>query len=424
MGLRLEDIAKAFSPAKEIDDPKLFVGRYPEIMGILEFLSKPGAFLVIFGPRGVGKSSVALQLKRIAEGDLTLVNAMKIDERYIPRNLNWCTVYYRIDSFVSTVENLISRISDDFSSKFFPKEKGLNIKRRVVKKGYDMEGGLSLVRASRHQSEEEVYEKVSERDIISKFRSLLSRVRARTHSQCKSGILIVIDEFDLLNDKRGFASLVKAISSEGFIKFVVVGIAADVSELMDDHGSIGRLIHPLKIPPMIEDDLYAIIKKAEYLVKRQITYKEPAARKIVHHSEGFPYFTHLLGMESMKFVFDQRSKIVTVDVVDSILRKLSEGNLPTLYEEMYNNAVKHSEQREFLLILFAEEPDEVIRTEKIYRIAKESGISNPSQLMQALTAPLGTNRPPVLVKVRDREYRFSDPVFKVYAKLRGFKFSN
>lgn len=66
--LDIGKIQTAFSPAREIEDPKLFVGRGEEIKNAILAIQNPGGFIAIFGLRGVGKSSIANQLKLIAEG--------------------------------------------------------------------------------------------------------------------------------------------------------------------------------------------------------------------------------------------------------------------------------------------------------------------------------------------------------------------
>jgi len=59
-------IDQAFLPAKEIEIPQLFSGRKEEIVQGLHALRSPGASIRIYGKRGVGKSSIAKQLRLVA----------------------------------------------------------------------------------------------------------------------------------------------------------------------------------------------------------------------------------------------------------------------------------------------------------------------------------------------------------------------
>jgi hypothetical protein len=106
----IERIFKAFSPAKEIHDPKLFAGRMEEVRSGIMSLLNPGGFLAIFGLRGVGKSSIALQIKNIAEGDITLPKILAVDKLLPKRGFNSIVHYYKVDKFVKNIGDLIKRI--------------------------------------------------------------------------------------------------------------------------------------------------------------------------------------------------------------------------------------------------------------------------------------------------------------------------
>jgi hypothetical protein len=108
--------------------------------------------------------------------------------------------------------------------------------------------------------------------------------------------------------------------------------------------------------------------------------------------------------------------------IDLLSRNISEGRLTNTFENVYHESVKNSPQREILLKLFAEESENEIFSETIYSLAKDMGITNPSQLMKQLTSPDNSTTTPVLTKVREKYYRFTDPVFKVYARIRNWKF--
>jgi hypothetical protein len=173
---------------------------------------------------------------------------------------------------------------------------------------------------------------------------------------------------------------------------------------------------------MPSNELHEILKKGEYIVDDGISFDETAAHAIADKSEGFPYFTHLLGKEAMVLAFERRSPKVTMQDIEALSRKIAEGRLQSIYEEFYHDAVKNSPHREILLKIFAEHAEDEISTVEVYALAKDLGMSNPSQLMKQLTNPDNPHAAAVLVKVRNRYYRFSDPVFKTYARLRNWKF--
>lgn len=418
--LDITRINKAFSPAREIDDPTHFVGRPHEITKGIEALSNPGGFLSVYGLRGVGKSSIARQICRIATGDMTLPKALDV-ERLIPsRGFKYSVHYLQCDKFVTDVKGLLKRLlfGDEDNPSLFSLTKAGDRRLTEFKRTVQAEGGVGFFGAKLGASgtEDKTYMPYVSDDEIQQFRQLLGTIRK--DNQDKSGLLIMVDEFDTLENKKGFASIIKACSSD-YVKFGVVGIASNVSELINDHESIGRQIDMIRVPLMPEYECKKILKKAEWLVGNAIVFENSAADAIAHRAEGFPYFVHLLGKEAMLIAFKRNSSTVGQEDVELLFKIIAEGRLGTIYEDIYHRAVKSSGQREILLKLFSEQITDEINTEPVYMAAKEFGITNPSQLMKELTAE--TQGSPILTKVRDRYYRFTDPVFKVYARIRQWK---
>jgi hypothetical protein len=232
--------------------------------------------------------------------------------------------------------------------------------------------------------------------------------------------LIIIDEFDTLVDKTGFASLIKTCTDE-FVKFAVSGIANTVTELIEEHASIGRQINPVLVNKIPIDEMKGILIRAENYVSNKFMFEDEALNEITKSAEGFPYFVHLIGKQAFLKAFENNENSISLKDIIDIKSEISKGRLSTIYEEIYHSAVKESPQRELLLKLFAEENNDEIFSEPVYATTKDLGVTNPSQLMRELTlrqdGSLG-----VLTKLREQYYRFTDPVFKVYAKLRNFKF--
>jgi len=75
-GSRHSVLMNAFRPAKEVDDPEFFAGRARPVKQLTDSLHVPGSCPIIFGNRGLGKTSLAIQMKYIAMGDSTLLGAL------------------------------------------------------------------------------------------------------------------------------------------------------------------------------------------------------------------------------------------------------------------------------------------------------------------------------------------------------------
>lgn len=422
--MKIDKIQGAFFPAKEISDPEFFVGRSNEIKNAVLALSESGSFIAIHGLRGVGKSSIAKQLKLIAEGNDTLTNMLKL-ERFIPnRGFNYLTLYTSCDNFTKNVSDLLKRIifgdndGDGLLSFTSTGDRKIDSIKETFKAGGS--AGLFGVKLEGSGQDETTYKTILTDDLIQQFKQLLSTVQK--DNQGKTGLLIIIDEFDILKDKSGLGSLVKTCSNE-YTKFAISGIANTVTELIEDHTSIGRQLHPIFVDKMPAEEMYGILKRAEHHVSNDIRFDEASASEVTKSAEGFPYFVHLLGKQALLKAFEIGKEIITIDDILAIKTEIAKGRLTTIYEEIYHSAVKESPQRELLLKFFAEEDTDEIYSEPVYANAKDLGVSNPSQLMRELTQPQ-TNSLGVLTRLREQYYRFTDPVFKVYAKLRNWKFDN
>jgi energy-coupling factor transporter ATP-binding protein EcfA2 len=119
--MNIDKIRKAFKPSIEILEPKFFSGRQDEIKEGIKALTEDGSFIIVNGLRGVGKSSVAKQIKLIASGEEELVKLItekknKTDkhffninlEKFIPNGgFNFLTFYHTCDSHISNVSDLI-----------------------------------------------------------------------------------------------------------------------------------------------------------------------------------------------------------------------------------------------------------------------------------------------------------------------------
>jgi len=336
----------------------------------------------------VGKSSVALQLKRIAEGDDRLVKMLYLQKFLPKKGFDFIVHYYKSDTFIKTTVDLFKRIlfGDDKNPSLFTLTKAgdrrLDEFKRVVSLGGEFGAfGLKLAPAGQ---EEKTYKQYISDDLIQQFRHLLGTIQKDNNN--RSGLLLIVDEFDRIADKDGFASIVKACSSD-FVKFGVVGIATTVTELIRDHSSIGRQIDTVPVPLMPKEELSQILRRAEFIVDEAITFESDASQAIAQRSEGFPFFTHLMGREAMLLAFERESPKVTSGDIEVLSARISDGFLRCIYEDMYHAAVKNSPQRELLLKIFAEHHQDEIGTEEVYALAREMDVTNPSQLMKQFTTP-------------------------------------
>ena len=418
MKLDITDINAAFSPTQEISDPTKFVGRYEEIESLVLGLSTESSFLSIFGIRGIGKSSIAKQIKLIAEGDKTLTKILSLEYLLPKKGFNYLVHLVSCDEFIPDITSLIKRIllGDDTNESIFSHNKNGDKRVKTFKESEKaiLGAGFIGVKAGVEGSDETTFESIQTDDLIQEFRKALATTKK--DNQNKTGLLILIDEFDILKDKSGFASLVKTCSSK-YVKFGIIGIGESTEDLIEDHASIGRQISSVLVKPMNQNELLEIINHAELSIKNEIHFDSDVKADMVKEAEGFPYFVHLLGKECLILSFKRKLKVVTNDLYSEVKENLIKGKITLTQEFRYLEACRTSQERELLLRLFALSDENKILIEEIYNQARELGIEKPSNYMEKLTEK--GKIAPILIYSRDeRHIRFSDPILKVYIKKR------
>ena len=418
MTIDIDSIDKAFSPTHEIHEPKKFIGRYSEIENCIVGLSTEGSFITIFGLRGIGKSSIANQIKLIAEGNKTLPKMLHLDHLIPKKGFNYMVHLIRCDEFIVDIRCLVKRIllGDDQNESIFSHNKNGDKRITNYKEKSKANAGVnvSILKAGVESEGEIYYETVRTDDLIQEFRQAL--LVTNKDNQDKTGLIILIDEFDIIKNKSGFASLIKSCTSN-FVKFGVVGIGESIEDLIEGHTSIGRQITSVIVSPMQEKELIQIIKSAETTLKGEICFTDEVIQEVVKEAEGFPYFVHLLGKECLLTAFKRNERIVNKNIYDEIKGNLINGKISLTQEFRYVETCRTSPERELLLKLFANVDSNYILIEDVYKQAKDYGIDKPSKFLGVLIDT--KNIAPVLIKSRDdRNVRFADPIFKVYSKKR------
>jgi energy-coupling factor transporter ATP-binding protein EcfA2 len=110
LSIEHRNILTAFQPAKEISDPKRFAGRRAELEAGAELLAGKN-HIFIYGPRGIGKSSLAKQLEIIAKGNTELLE--EIDSSYKDMKFSFATCFLTRDASVTNINQLLYRLMID-----------------------------------------------------------------------------------------------------------------------------------------------------------------------------------------------------------------------------------------------------------------------------------------------------------------------
>lgn len=302
------EAGKVFQPRTPIALRELFAGRWQEIQEIVDAVSQIGLHVVIYGERGVGKTSLANVIKPV------------------------------IWAFDGTDQPDTSRIivkanassGDTFSS--------LWIKILSEISWRDNKATAGLVPGHRVAPILETFD-LAERDL-----SPDDVRRVVTHIP---GSLFVIDEYDRVarETAQDFTDLLKVLSDFAVDSTVMlVGVSDTIDTLIADHASITRALATVLLPRMKIEELREILAKAEKSLG--VSFSEEAATLIVHISQGLPHYTHLIGLHAVRAAADRYSKKVErVDAFTAL--KAAVGQAEQTVRSVHSRGV-HSAHREAL----------------------------------------------------------------------------
>lgn len=229
------DIMNVFTPALAIDDASRFAGRQGQLDAVSIALQSDGTQIVIYGNRGVGKSSLARQLTGMAQGDMTVIDRLKFKPSKVP---DFLVVSIECDDSVVDVRTLILRLltDDEALAPWVP------FKVEKVTSGTDVGAGLNvkvLNISGKVTDGQTLQREAVEQDLYATFGNAISHILG---SGVVSGILIIVDEVDRIRNRDDLASIIRARGADPRVKFALVGVGTTPQELIAGHESIVRQI--------------------------------------------------------------------------------------------------------------------------------------------------------------------------------------
>jgi Cdc6-like AAA superfamily ATPase len=288
------EAAKVFRPRTPITSTELFAGRWNELTTVADAVNQPGLHVVIYGERGVGKTSLA----NVISPTILVLDHRGKNDAEVPERLIVKTVTTTGDSFSSIWEKLfrdISMVDNRPTIGLRPNARG----RISLLEAY----GLPLPLT------------------VDDVRRVLSNV---------PGSVFVIDEFDRGSSgaSKPMTDLIKTLSDFGIDSTIVlVGVSETIDRLITDHASIARAISQVFLRRMTPDELKIILTNAEKAL--EVKFSNEASSLTVHIGQGLPHYTHLIGLNAVR-----------VAATKNYSRRITRSDVFTALEE----AVKQAEQ--------------------------------------------------------------------------------
>lgn len=402
-----------FTPAKEVQDIDRFAGRGKELGALSDALQSDGAQLVLYGQRGIGKSSLARVLNQLAIGDKEVLARLPVKPF---TTFDYLPIYFACDDSIQSIDKLLVRLMTD--------EAALSswVPFKVVERKMTNDAGgrlsIKIVELSGKASNS-ITERSTEvdADIVSTFTNVCRAVVKS--GVAKSGLLLIIDEFDRIKDRAGIASLLKAMGPDK-VTFALVGVATTIQDLIAEHESVARQLADgaVHVEPMSGSELHEIIARAMTALSGKYAFELPAAEWIVSIARGHPFYVHLVAKHALLRAIAEGGNVVSISTAKEALADIALKGSAPIQESLYKTAIGHSFIREVVLKRFADQIEDEIHTTELYAgIAKTLSI-DPSAVSVYVGHLASEKYGSVLVKTRDRYYRFTDSLFKAYAAAR------
>lgn len=392
---------QVFQPRTPISTRELFAGRWEQMTAVADAVGQTGLHVVIYGERGVGKTSLA---------------------------------------------NVIRPVLHVFDSPPGSAQHGSSEGRLVVKVNANAKDTFGLI-----------WRRALDEISIAQERPVLGFMRAKPESDAVPlrqawglpevmqiddvrrvlGVLrdsvFIFDEFDRTRPDAAseFTDLIKALSDFQMpVTIVLVGVADTIDGLVRQHASIGRALVQIHMPRMRLGELSDILGKAEE--KLSVRFESRAKNRIVRMSLGLPHYTHLVGLAAVRKACQRQSRDIRVEDVNGAMEEASRQAEQSLISE-YATATR-SAHREALYthVLLACAIAASTKTDDL-------GYFQASSVVEPLEAVLkkrveisvfnrhlaefcGTKRVAVLQRTgqeRAFRYRFRNPLLPPYVILKG-----
>lgn len=291
------DPNKLFFPNKAIraENNRFFAGREDLLRTAVAQVGFSGFSAVVYGDRGVGKTSFGWQLLELLSGNDALVEEWNERRRILalePIVMNLpehCKcVWLECKAYMENIDGVLTRL---------------------VRKSRDV-NSFSYLFPHAYTREFE-----QSREIIHDFfEDLMEEIKAHYP---QDSVVIFLDEFDSLPDKSGMGRLIK---SSKHARFVVIGIADDLEKIIQGHKSADRKLlgSEFIIPCLEESEINLIFDQAEQVEPDSVLFASNFRKAVIDKSGGYPYIVQAFGFFSTEIAntnnHEQASPMMIVNI--------------------------------------------------------------------------------------------------------------
>jgi Cdc6-like AAA superfamily ATPase len=377
-----------FTPATPINAKELFSGRLAQVSKVMDTVSRKGQHAILFGERGVGKTSLANVLGDFLQGIGTIVTA-------------------RTAATVSdTFSTLWKRILNDIQIKIPSQQATMGFIPTAPE--------ATAIPLGAHLGD------VVHPDDIRRILEGLGH---------QIVLILIIDEIDRLknaSDTQLFADTIKTLSDYAVAATIImVGVADSVDQLIAGHESISRNLVQIPMPRMQKSELEEIVKSR--VPKLEMTIDPVALNKITSLSRGLPHYTHLIALHAARTANNEDTDEISPSHVKTAMQTAiddAQATIKSQYNEATTSPQKENLFQEVLLACALATADE-------FGFFAPAAVREPLKLITKMDYEIQNYARHLkqfaeerhVLEIRgakfQRRYRFRNPLMQPYVILRG-----
>ncbi len=353
-------------------------------------------------------------------GDVELLSYLGAERLALPEEERYLTFYVTCTDATRTFDDLLQALVNAAESvENAPAADSSRSARQLVDRTTRKKLTLKIVELESTKKYETESQRLSYQDLNLEEKLVqLCEILSSAYGQ---PVLFIIDELDRLQNTHGLASFLKAVSSD-FLKFVLVGIASNVADLLADHRSLDRRLVPVRVPVMNPRELAQIVLKAEAYLESEganFHFSDDAKVLLARTAAGFPWFVHVLGQQALSDADARGASVISAENIADCISGIVANRFAQQFSDTYQQAVRDSRTREIVLRAMAGWHDADIPTGEIYRFVESKfGITSPSTYRSHLCSERhGAVISTTAIQKRGL-VRFRNEMFKAYVRLR------
>jgi Cdc6-like AAA superfamily ATPase len=271
----------AYTPSLPVTDQRMFAGRTEVLTGLIGAIEEQRLHTVLYGERGIGKTSLLHVLEQSAR-----------EARYLVVYLS-CGAGSSFDEIFRSVASGIPLL---FHSGYGPTS-------TESERGATFADLLTSAPVSVRLASE-----------------MLSHVVG-------TRVLVILDEFDRCESaefRQAIAELLKNLSDRSVrVQVVIAGVASNVTELVEYIPSIQRSVAALPVPDMSAAEIRQLVVNGEEA--SGVSFESAAIGMIVSVAKGLPYLASLLCHHASHLAIEQgRMSVKLEDVNAAVTEALQE----------------------------------------------------------------------------------------------------